>query len=82
MYKRENKKNERNRKKNKNADETLEIIEKILDYNKNAQKYFQLSSKVGKGKSEPKQKSDRSIPKWVQVLEDRFNFTKTIKKPH
>ena len=76
MYKRENKKNERNRKKNKNADETLEIIEKILDYNKNAQKYFQLSSKVGKGKSEPKQKSDRSIPKWVQVSEDRFNFIK------
>ena len=48
MYKRENKKNERNRKKNKNADETLEIIEKILDYNKNAQKYFQLASKVDK----------------------------------
>ena len=35
-------------KKKKNADETLEIIEKILDYNKNAQKYFQLASKVDK----------------------------------
>ena len=42
------KKNEWNRKKNKNADETLKIIEKILDYNKNAPKYFQLASKVGK----------------------------------
>ena len=63
-------------KKNKNADETLEIIEKILDYNKNAQKFLQLASKVDKGKSEPKQKSDRSIPKWVQVSEDRFNFIK------
>ena len=38
----------------KNADETLEIIKKILDYNKNAPKNFQLASKVDKGKSEPK----------------------------
>ena len=52
------------------------IIEKILDYNKIAQKNFQLASKVDKGKSEPKQKSDQSIPKWVQVSEDRFNFIK------
>ena len=29
-------------KKYKNADETLEIIKKILDYNKNAQKNFSL----------------------------------------
>ena len=63
-------------KKYKNADETLEIIEKILDCNKNGQKIFQLGSKVDKGKLEAKQKSDRSIPKWVQVLEDRFNFIK------
>ena len=35
-------------KKNKNADETLEIIEKILDYNKNIQKNFQSASKVDK----------------------------------
>ena len=39
---------------NKNADETVDIIKKILDYNKNAQKNFQLASKVDKGKSEPK----------------------------
>ena len=61
-------------KKKKNAYETLEIIKRILDYNKDAQNIFQLASKVDKGKSEPKQKSGRSIPKWVQVSEDRFNF--------
>ena len=41
-------------KKYKNADETLEIIKEILDYNKNIQKNFQLPSKADKGKSEPK----------------------------
>ena len=38
----------------KNADETLEIIKRILDYNKDVQKKFQLASKVDKEKSEPK----------------------------
>ena len=33
-----------------NADETLNIIEKILDFNKDAQKNFQLASKVDKKK--------------------------------
>ena len=37
-----------------NADETLNIIQKILDYNKDAQKHFQLASKVDKEKSKPK----------------------------
>ena len=37
-----------------NADETLKIIKKILDYNKHAWKNFQFASKVDKGKSEPK----------------------------
>ena len=31
-------------KKNKNADETLRIIKKILDYNKNAQRSFSAAS--------------------------------------
>ena len=62
-------------KKNKNVDETLEIIKRILDYNKNAPKYFQLSSKVDKKKLELKQKSDQSIPKWVQVSEDKGKKT-------
>ena len=35
-------------KKDKNADETLEIIEKTLDYNKDAQNYFHRTSKVDK----------------------------------
>ena len=33
-------------KKYKNADKTLEIIKKILDYNKDAQKNFQLMTKM------------------------------------
>ena len=41
-------------KQKKNADETLKIIKKILDYNKNVQKTFLLVSKVDKGKSVPK----------------------------
>ena len=44
-------------KKNKNADETLKIIETILDYNKNTQKIFLLPSKVDKGKSVSKNNS-------------------------
>ena len=40
--------------KKKNADETLKIIEEILDYNERTQKIFPLASKVDKGKSEPK----------------------------
>ena len=51
-FKRQNKKSEWSRK--KNADETLKIIKKILDCNKNAQKKFPLRSKVDKGKSVPK----------------------------
>ena len=51
-FKRQNKKKWAKQKKTKNADETLEIIKKVLDYNKNAQKNFQLASKVDKEKSE------------------------------
>ena len=32
------------------------IIEKILDYNKNDQRFFSVASKVDKGKPEPKPK--------------------------
>ena len=55
-------------------DETLKIIEKMLYYNKNAQNFFSVASKVDKGKSEPKQKSNQLIPKWEQVSEEIFNF--------
>ena len=34
---------EKEKKKKKNADETLNIIKKILDYNKDVQKKFQLA---------------------------------------
>ena len=47
-FKRQNKKKWVKRKKNKNTDETLKIIEKLLHYNKNAQKKFQHASKVDK----------------------------------
>ena len=52
--KRQNKGNEQKRRKNKNAGETVRIIKKTLDCNKNASKYFQLASKVDKRKSKPK----------------------------
>ena len=39
---------EMSEKEKKNADETLNIIEKILDYNKDVQKKFQLASEVDK----------------------------------
>ena len=45
-FKRQHKKNEQKRKKYKNVDKTLEIIKKILDYNKDVQNIFQHASKV------------------------------------
>ena len=52
----------------KNADETLKTIEKILDYNKDSQKNFQLPSKIDKEKSEAKLEKkhcrEGKIKKW------------------
>ena len=65
------KKNQWNRKK-KNADETLKIAKKIIDYNKNNQKHFSLASKVDKEKSEPKSETsiaERTILKKGMVAE-------------
>ena len=42
------------KKKDKNVDETLKIIKKILDCNKNAQSFFYRASKIDKEKSKPK----------------------------
>ena len=39
------------KKEKKNVKETLEIIRKILDYDKNAQNFFHRASKVDKRKS-------------------------------
>ena len=52
-------------KKRKNVNETIEIIEKILDYNKNDQRFFLVASEVDKGKLEPKPKG--SIVKRVKL---------------
>ena len=41
-------------KKDKNVDETLKIIKKILDYNKETQKFFDHASKVDKRKIKTK----------------------------
>ena len=66
-------------KKKKNAEETLKIIKEILEYNKRTRKTFPVASKVDKGKSEPKPEErilKESIPKWVQVSEERFKIMK------
>ena len=57
----------------KNADETLKIIEEILDYNKNAPKNFLLASKVDKGKSVPKKTIiERNIEESVKLRRRRI----------
>ena len=65
-------------KKYKNADETLEIIEKVLDYNKNTPKHFQLASKVDKGKLEPK--TEESIAEWVKLKNNKIPEIKKKEK--
>ena len=62
------------KKKYKNADETLEIIKKILDYNKDTQKNFQHASKVDKGKSKPK--PGESIAEKVKLRRQKFDIIK------
>ena len=64
--------------KQKNAAETLEIINEILDYNKNAQKNFQLPSKVNKGKSELK--TEESIAERVKSENEKIAEIKKKKK--
>ena len=65
-------------KKNENVDETLEIIKKILDCNKHAQKIFQYPSKVDKGKSKPKPKE--SIAERVKLKNERIAKIKKEEK--
>ena len=65
-------------KKEKNADETLEIIKKILDYNKEAENFFYCASKVDKGKSKPKtEESIASIE--IKKAKIRYNCKKINK---
>ena len=70
-------------KKYKNADETLEIIKKILDYNKNAPKYFQLASKVDKKKKKKsKPKAEESIAERVKLKNNKIAEIKKRRKKH
>ena len=66
---------EMKQKKNKNSDETLKIIKKILDYNKDAQKFFQ---EVGKGKS--KLKLEESIAERVKLRKQKLDIIKKKKE--
>ena len=74
-FKRQNKKNEWKRKKRKKCGWDIKIIKKILDYNKDAQKFFHRASKVDKGK--PKPKTEESIAERVKLKNNR---TAEIKK--
>ena len=65
------------RKKNKSADETLKIIEEILDQNKNAQRFFPAASKVDKRKS--KSKLEENISKRTKLRRQRLNTIKEKK---
>ena len=63
------KKMSKKEKKDNNADETLKIIRKIVDYNKEAQKLFHRASKVDKRKSKPK--IEESIAVRVKLKNER-----------
>ena len=64
--------------KNKNVKETLEIITKILDYNKNTPNFFHCSSKVDKRKSKPK--IEESIEERVKLKNNRIAEIKREKQ--
>ena len=59
-------------KEKKNADETLNIIKKILDDNKDPQNNFHLASKVNKGKSELK--FERSVAGRVKSRRQKLDI--------
>ena len=59
-------------KKDKNADEKLEVIKKILDLNKDVQNFFHRSSKVDEGKSEPK--TGESIAERMKLRRQKLNI--------
>ena len=64
--------------KDKNADEKLKKIKKILDYNKDAQKIFEFASKVDKGKSKPK--SEESIAERMKLRRQKLDIIAKINK--
>ena len=76
-FKRQNKKKSEWKRK-KNVEETLKIMEKILDYNKNAQIFFHCASKIDKGKSEPE--IEESIAERVKLKNNRIAEIKKEEK--
>ena len=72
------------KKKKKSANETLQIIEKIIDYNKNDHRFFSVASEVDKGKS--KTKPEESIAERVKLRRQKSkkkefnNFLEQIKE--
>ena len=65
-------------KKDKNVNETLQIIDKILDYNKDIQKIFQSTSTVDKRKSEPK--IEKGIAERVKLKNNKIAEIKKEEK--
>ena len=65
-------------KQEKNGDTTLKIIEKVLDYSKDAQQIFQHTSKVDKGK--PKPKPEESIAERVKLRRRKLDVIKKKKE--
>ena len=65
-------------KQKKNGDATLKIIEKVLDYKKDAQQIFQHTSKVDKGK--PKSKPEESIAERVKLRRRKLDVIKKKKE--
>ena len=57
---------------------TLKIIEEILDYNRNAERFFLIASEVDKGKSEPK--TEESIVKRTKLRGERIAEVKREEK--
>ena len=65
-------------KQKKKGDTTLKIIEKVLDYKKDAQQIFQHTSKVDKGK--PKSKPEESIAERVKLRRRKLDVIKKKKE--
>ena len=66
------------KKKKKNVKETLEIIRKILDYNKNAQNLSHHASKVDKRKSKPK--FEKCVAERTKLRRQKFNIVRQKKE--
>ena len=66
------------KKKNKIVKQTLEIIRKILDYNKNPQNFFHRASKNDKRKSKPK--FEKSVPERMKLRRQKLNIVRKKKE--